>query len=127
MEELLARLRAALRRGALGRRRRRRSSRPTTSPSTSAPSAVTSPAGEVRLTPTEWHMVETLVRNAGRLVTSPPAAARRCGGRSTSTRAATSGSTSPIVRRKLEPNPSQPRYFLTEPGMGYRFEGGRVG
>jgi len=26
------------------------------------------------------------------------------------------------VRRKLEPHPSQPRYFLTEPGMGYRFE-----
>jgi two-component system KDP operon response regulator KdpE len=30
------------------------------------------------------------------------------------------------VRRKLEPDPSQPRYFITEPGMGYRFEvGGR--
>ena len=28
------------------------------------------------------------------------------------------------LRRKLEPNPSQPRYFLTEPGMGYRFEPG---
>jgi two-component system KDP operon response regulator KdpE len=26
------------------------------------------------------------------------------------------------LRRKLEPNPSQPRYFVTEPGMGYRFE-----
>ena len=26
------------------------------------------------------------------------------------------------VRRKLEPEPSQPRYFITEPGMGYRFE-----
>ena len=28
------------------------------------------------------------------------------------------------VRRKLEPEPSRPRYFFTEPGMGYRFEGG---
>ena len=28
------------------------------------------------------------------------------------------------VRRKLEPEPSRPRYFLTEPGMGYRFETG---
>ncbi len=26
------------------------------------------------------------------------------------------------IRRKLEPNPSRPRYFLTEPGMGYRCE-----
>ncbi len=26
------------------------------------------------------------------------------------------------VRRKLEPDPSRPRYFVTEPGMGYRFE-----
>ena len=26
------------------------------------------------------------------------------------------------LRRKLEPDPSQPRYFITEPGMGYRFE-----
>ena len=26
------------------------------------------------------------------------------------------------VRRKLEPDPSRPRYFITEPGMGYRFE-----
>ena len=26
------------------------------------------------------------------------------------------------VRRKLEPEPSRPRYFITEPGMGYRFE-----
>ena len=28
------------------------------------------------------------------------------------------------LRRKLEPNPSQPRYFRTDPGMGYRFEPG---
>jgi two-component system KDP operon response regulator KdpE len=27
------------------------------------------------------------------------------------------------VRRKLEPDPAHPRYFITEPGMGYRFEG----
>ena len=25
------------------------------------------------------------------------------------------------IRRKLEPDPSRPRYFITEPGMGYRF------
>ena len=28
------------------------------------------------------------------------------------------------IRRKLEPDPARPRYFLTEPRMGYRFEGG---
>jgi two-component system KDP operon response regulator KdpE len=27
------------------------------------------------------------------------------------------------IRRKLEPDPARPRYFITEPGMGYRFEG----
>jgi two-component system KDP operon response regulator KdpE len=27
------------------------------------------------------------------------------------------------IRRKLEPDPSRPRYFITEPGMGYRFDG----
>jgi two-component system KDP operon response regulator KdpE len=26
------------------------------------------------------------------------------------------------IRRKLEPDPSEPRYFITEAGMGYRFE-----
>ena len=26
------------------------------------------------------------------------------------------------IRRKLEPDPARPRYFITEPGMGYRFE-----
>ena len=31
------------------------------------------------------------------------------------------------VRRKLEPEPSRPRYFLTEAGMGYRFEVGDAG
>jgi two-component system, OmpR family, KDP operon response regulator KdpE len=30
------------------------------------------------------------------------------------------------IRRKLEPDPTRPRYFFTEPGMGYRFEEGRV-
>jgi len=28
------------------------------------------------------------------------------------------------IRRKLEPQPARPRYFITEPGMGYRFEPG---
>ena len=48
----------------------------------------------------------------------------RCGARSTAARPPTCASTSAALRRKLEPNPSQPRYFITEPGMGYRFEPG---
>ena len=67
MGELLARLRAALRRAAPPRRRR--SSRPPTSPSTSPPSASRADGDEVRLTPTEWQIVELLVRNPGKLVT----------------------------------------------------------
>ena len=87
---------------------------------------VTSAAGEIRLTPTEWHLVETLVRNAGRLVTARQLLDEVWGPEYTD-------ETGYIrvhlahVRRKLEPNPSQPRYFLTEPGMGYRFEPGQTG
>ena len=76
---------------------------------------------EVKLTPTEWHMVEVLVRNAGQ--------ARRAA-------AAAPGGVGPGVRHRDElpprphgPHPPEartrtrrPRYFLTEPGMGYRFE-----
>ena len=82
---------------------------------------MTSAEGEIRLTPTEWHLVETLVRNAGRLVTARQLLDEVWG-------PGYDDETGYIrvhlahVRRKLEPNPSQPRYFLTEPGMGYRFE-----
>ncbi len=68
MDELLARLRAALRRGVAGERSRRRSPRPT-SRSTWPPSGCRRAGEEVRLTPTEWHLVEMLVRNPGKLVT----------------------------------------------------------
>ena len=68
MDELLARLRAALRRDARRRaspgRRDRRTS-PSTSPPSGAPRADGAP---VRLTPTEWHLLEVLLRNEGKLV-----------------------------------------------------------
>ena len=67
MDELLARLRAALRRAAPARGRGGRRDA-ATSPSTSPPSASRRDGVEVRLTPTEWQIVEVLVRNPGKLV-----------------------------------------------------------
>jgi two-component system KDP operon response regulator KdpE len=78
---------------------------------------------DVRLTPTEWHLLEVLVRNSGRLVGQKQLLQEVWGPQYES-------ETNYLrlflaqIRRKLEPNPAQPRYFLTEPGMGYRFEPG---
>jgi two-component system KDP operon response regulator KdpE len=123
MEELLARLRAALRRSSTGAAEEPIVRTDDFTVDLGA-KRVTSGGGEIRLTPTEWHLVETLVRNAGRLVTARQLLDEVWGPGYTD-------ETGYIrvhlahVRRKLEPNPSQPRYFLTEPGMGYRFESGR--
>jgi hypothetical protein len=77
--------------------------------------------GEVRLTPTEWHLVEVLVRNRGKLVGQRQLLREVWGphyGEETNYLRVFIAR----VRRKLEPDPAVPRYFLTEPGMGYRFE-----
>ena len=76
---------------------------------------------EVRLTPTEWHVLEVLVRNPGRLVSQRqlltevwgPAYVKETGYLRLYLAQ---------LRRKLEPDPSRPRHLLTEPGMGYRFQ-----
>ncbi|HZM32742.1 MAG TPA: response regulator [Acidimicrobiales bacterium] len=121
MDELLARLRAALRRGA---------------PPDEQPAVVETPdfvvdlstkrvrkdGAEVRLTPIEWGMVEVLVRNAGRLVSQRQLLQDVWGpqyGEETNYLRVHMAH----IRRKLEPEPARPRYFVTEPGMGYRFEG----
>jgi len=76
---------------------------------------------EVRLTPTEWHLVEILVRNRGRLVAQRQLLQEVWGPQY-------HDETNYLrvfmaqVRRKLEPDAAHPRYFITEPGMGYRFE-----
>jgi two-component system KDP operon response regulator KdpE len=76
---------------------------------------------EVRLTPIEWAILEHLVRNPGRLVTQRQLLAQVWGPQYTV-------ETNYLrvhlaaIRKKLEPTPSQPRYFVTEPGIGYRFE-----
>jgi len=118
MDELLARLRAALRR-----------IRPIEEvPVVSTPDfsvdlaakRVTKASGEVRLTPTEWHMLEILVRQPGRLV-SQAQLLKEVWGPSYQDEKHYLRIFLSQLRRKLEPDPSHPRYFITEPGMGYRF------
>jgi two-component system KDP operon response regulator KdpE len=118
MDELLARLRAAVRRA---------------SPAPEAPvvstgdftvdladKRVTRDGQDVRLTPTEWQLLEVLVRHSGRLVTQRQLLAEVWGpgyqNEAHYLRVYVAN-----LRRKLEPDPSAPRYLLTEPGIGYRF------
>jgi two-component system, OmpR family, KDP operon response regulator KdpE len=74
---------------------------------------------EVHLTPTEWSIVETLARNHGRLVGRRELLREVWG-------PAYHNETNYLrvylaqLRRKLEPEPSRPRHLITEPGMGYR-------
>ena len=73
-----------------------------------------------RLTPTEWRILELLVRHPGRLVTQHQMLTDVWG-------PAYQKETNYLrlylaqLRRKLEPDPGHPRYLLTDPGMGYRF------
>ena len=76
---------------------------------------------EVRLTPTEWGIVEVLVRNPDRLVSQRQLLQEVWGpqyGEETNYLRVHLAH----IRRKLEPVPGQPRHFVTEPGMGYRFQ-----
>jgi two-component system, OmpR family, KDP operon response regulator KdpE len=118
MDELLARLRAAVRRAAPA------PDEPVISTAEFtvdlARKRVIRAGADVRLTPTEWQLLEVLVRNAERLVTQRQLLQEVWGpGYQTEAhylRVYVAG-----LRRKLEPDPSVPRYLLTEPGMGYRF------
>jgi two-component system KDP operon response regulator KdpE len=119
MEELLARLRAALRRDQSG--------------TASSPvrigrcdvdltaHTVSDGTETVRLTPTEWRLLEMLLRNPGRLVGSTQLLTEIWG-------PGFEHSTNYLrfhmarLRRKLEEDPASPRYLLTEPGMGYRYQ-----
>jgi two-component system KDP operon response regulator KdpE len=107
MDELLARVRAATRRGS-----------PPTAAAVVTTAAftidlaarrVTSPSGDIRLTPTEWHLLEILVRDADRLITQQQLLHQVWVHLAN-------------LRRKLEPDPAHPRYLITEPGIGYRFQ-----
>lgn len=75
---------------------------------------------QIRLTPTEWRILELLLRNPGRLVTRQTLLTEVWGPQYTSDTGYLRLYLAQL-RKKLEPEPSRPRYFLTEPGMGYRF------
>jgi len=77
---------------------------------------------EVHLTPNEWGIVELLVRHAGRLV-SQRTVLQAVWGPQYEDETNYLRTYLNQIRRKLEPDPSAPRYFVTEPGAGYRFEG----
>ncbi|HUX71900.1 MAG TPA: response regulator [Cellulomonadaceae bacterium] len=75
----------------------------------------------IRLTPTEWHLLEILVRNAGKLV-SQQQLLREVWGPHYEHETNYLRVYLAQLRRKLEPEPAHPRHLITEPGMGYRFE-----
>ncbi|MFC3574008.1 response regulator [Streptomyces yaanensis] len=77
---------------------------------------------DVRLTPTEWHLLEILVTNPGRLITQKHLL-QEVWGVSQSSKTNYLRVYMAQLRRKLETDPAHPRYLITEPGMGYRFEG----
>jgi two-component system KDP operon response regulator KdpE len=117
MDELLARIRAALRRA---------------TPDVTAPVVetdmftvdlaarrVTRDGADVRLTPTEWHFLDILVRNPGKIV-DHERLLTEIWGPAYLDQANYLRVYMAQLRRKLEPDPSQPVSLLTEPGMGYR-------
>jgi two-component system KDP operon response regulator KdpE len=80
----------------------------------------TAVGGTVRLTPTEWRLLELLVQNPGKLITREAMLTQVWG----PTHSRDTGYLRLYLaqlRKKLEPVPAQPRYFVTEQGMGYRF------
>jgi two-component system, OmpR family, KDP operon response regulator KdpE len=79
-----------------------------------------SEAETVRLTPTEWRMLDVLVRNPNRLVTRQMLLTEVWGPQYT-TDTGYLRLYMAQLRKKLEKQPSRPQYLLTEPGMGYRF------
>ena len=122
MDELLARVRAAVRRGAT-----QTGDTPMDTLHTEAFTVdfaahrVTRSGVVVRLTPTEWSLLEILVRNVGKMVPGRHMLAEVWG-------PAQQHESHYLrvymaqLRRKLEPDPARPRYLLTEPGLGYRFD-----
>jgi two-component system KDP operon response regulator KdpE len=119
MDELLARIRAALRRAVPPAEASVIHSEDFTVDL--AAHRVERNGEDVRLTPTEWHLLEILVRNPGKLVTQRQLLKQVWG-------PAYESETNYLrvymsqLRRKLEPDPSRPRHLLTEAGVGYRFQ-----
>jgi two-component system KDP operon response regulator KdpE len=120
MEELLARIRAATRRASGG-------DTATTimvgdvEVDLTAKSATGPDGGLVHLTPTEWQLLEQLLRRPGRLITRR-ALLTQLRGAPEHTDPSYLRIYMAQLRRKLEADPTRPQHLLTEPGMGYRFQ-----
>jgi two-component system KDP operon response regulator KdpE len=118
-DELLARIRAALRRAAPA----------DTDPVVEtaaftvdlAAKRVTTPNGEIRLTPTEWHLLEILARNPGKLV-GQKQLLQEVWGPAYTTETNYLRVYMAQLRHKLESDPSRPRHLITELGLGYRLQ-----
>ena len=119
MDELLARLRAALRR-AVGEEDAPVVSTPSFTVALAAKQALKGEGEAVRLTPTEWQLLEILVRNEGKLVPRRQLL-QDIWGPAYETETNYLRVYIAQLRRKLETDPSHPRHLITEPGMGYRF------
>jgi two-component system, OmpR family, KDP operon response regulator KdpE len=120
MDEFLARLRATLRRSVPGQDEPLIET-PDFTLDLGAKRARDADGHDVRLTPIEWGIVSTLVRNRGKLVTQRQLL-QEVWGPQYETETEYLRVHLAAIRRKLEPTPSRPRYFVTEAGMGYRFE-----
>jgi two-component system KDP operon response regulator KdpE len=121
IDELLARLRAATRRGGSSADSTDVVLVGATSVDLAAKTITAGDGTAIHLTPTEWNLLETLLRHPAKLITGRALLTQLRG---------TPDHTDPSylriyiaqLRKKLEPEPTRPRYLITEPGMGYRFQ-----
>lgn len=120
MDEFLARLRAAVRRGAASADADEPVVETDSFTVDLAAKKVIKNGAEVHLTPTEWGMLEMLVRNRGKLV-GRDELLKEVWGPSYTKETHYLRVYLAQLRRKLEDDPSHPRHLLTEAGMGYRF------
>ncbi len=120
MDELLARMRAVSRRaGSDGDAPQVRLAGLTVD--LAAKRVTTGDGSDIRLTPTEWHLLEVLLRSPGKLL-SQQQLLSAVWGPGYADAAGNLRLYMTQLRRKLEPDPARPRWLLTEPGMGYRFQ-----
>ncbi len=120
MDELLARLRAAVRRAAVVEGEDAVVETASFTVDLAA-KKVRRDGAEVHLTPTEWGLLEILARNKGRLVAQKQLLQEVWGPQYAKETHYLRVYLAQL-RRKLEPEPAHPRHLVTEPGMGYRFE-----
>ncbi|MEA2472038.1 MAG: two-component system, OmpR family, operon response regulator KdpE [Thermoleophilaceae bacterium] len=119
MGELLARIRAAARRGVLAEEAPSIETAGFTVDLAAKEVTLAGSGERVRLTPTEWHLLEVLARNEGKLVPQRQLL-QDVWGPAYETETNYLRVYMAQLRRKLEREPAKPRHLITEPGMGYR-------